>query len=123
MKKDPRLPYLAQKVDKQIAKTALGAENTQVWEQKTDVRGLLRELRAHGFIVAALEQTSDALNLSTYQPPDKIALIVGREVEGVEPEILKAADLTLFIPMFGQKESFNVTQAAAMALYHCRFAK
>ena len=63
----------------------------------------------------------DARELPTYHPPTKIALLVGREVEGVEHEVLAACDLTLEIPMFGKKESFNVVQAAAMTLYHCRF--
>lgn len=48
--------------------------------------------------------------------------MVGREVEGLEPEVLALCDLALEIPMLGAKESFNVAQAAAMALYHCRFA-
>jgi tRNA G18 (ribose-2'-O)-methylase SpoU len=42
-------------------------------------------------------------------------------VEGIEPEVLALCDGALEIPMFGNKESFNVVQAAAMALYHCRF--
>jgi 23S rRNA (guanosine2251-2'-O)-methyltransferase len=60
--------------------------------------------------------------LPDYAVPPKIALLLGREVEGVEPELLKQMDDVLEIPMSGQKESFNVTQAAAMAIYHCRFA-
>jgi tRNA G18 (ribose-2'-O)-methylase SpoU len=72
--------------------------------------------------VAAIEQAEDAKLLPSYHPPHKIALVVGREVEGIEPEVLKVCDLVLEIPMYGKKESFNVVQAAAMALYHCRFA-
>ena len=60
--------------------------------------------------------------LPQYAPPQKIALLVGREVEGVEPDVLAACDTILEIPMYGSKESFNVVQAAAMALYQCRFA-
>jgi tRNA G18 (ribose-2'-O)-methylase SpoU len=39
----------------------------------------------------------------------------------LEPEILASCDPVLEIPMLGKKESYNVVQAAAMALYHCRF--
>jgi tRNA G18 (ribose-2'-O)-methylase SpoU len=46
---------------------------------------------------------------------------VGREVEGLEVEILSACDAIIEIPMLGRKESFNVAVAAAMALYHLRF--
>ena len=80
-----------------------------------------RELRDDGFVIAALEQTATARPLPAYAPPDKLALLVGREVEGVEPAVLAACDLSLIIPMFGKKESFNVVQAAAIGLYHCRF--
>lgn len=59
--------------------------------------------------------------LGSYDPPQKLALIVGREVEGIEPEVLALADTIIEIPMLGSKESFNVVQAAAMALYHCRY--
>lgn len=119
--RDTRLPHLAQKINKQISKTALGAETLQAWEQQTDIAALIDMLRATGYTIVALEQTKTAVDLPAYSPPDKIALIVGREVEGVEPEVLARCDTHLSIPMLGKKESFNVVQAAAMALYHCRF--
>jgi len=118
---DERLPHLAAKIDKQIAKTALGAEKSLKWRHEADVLAVLHDLKKQGFTLAALEQASASLNLTTFTPPAKLALLVGREVEGVEPEVLAACDLSLEIPMLGQKESFNVVQAAAMALYHCRY--
>lgn len=119
---DERLPHLAQKIDRQIQKTALGAEKTVAWQHTANIREILDGLKSRGYTVAALEQTPKAVKLPDFKPPGKLALIVGREVEGLEPEILKACDLALEIPMFGSKESFNVVQAAGMALYHCRFA-
>lgn len=118
---DVRLPHIAEKVHKQIQKTALGAENTQIWQQKSDLETVIFDLKKSGFQVAGLEQTSNSVSLPDFKPIDKIALILGREVEGLEPEILKLCDICIEIPMFGKKESFNVVQAAAMALYHCRF--
>jgi len=118
---DPRLPHLATKIDKQIHKTALGAETQQKWRHEEDVMAVLADLRRNGFTLAAIEQAATALPLPDFEPPQKIVLLVGREVEGVEPEILKQMNKILEIPMFGRKESFNVVQAAAMALYHCRF--
>ena len=82
---------------------------------------MINKLKKDGYVVAAVEQADDAHLLHKYHPPHKIALLVGREVEGVEQEILDACDTTLEIPMFGKKESFNVVQTAAMALFHCRF--
>lgn len=118
---DERLPHLATKIDKQISKTALGAETSQSWQHLDEVDGLIEKLKQDGCSLAALEQTPDATKLTDFKSDGKIALIVGREVEGVEPEILAACDKILEIPMFGSKESFNVAQAAAMALYHLRF--
>lgn len=117
-----RLPHLATKIHKQIQKTALGAELTQPWQYSPNVQDVMDKLRGGGFTVMAVEQTANSQALNTYSPPQNIALLVGREVEGVEPEVLDAMDGALEIPMFGSKESFNVAQAAAMALYHCRFA-
>ncbi|MBX6333900.1 TrmH family RNA methyltransferase [Candidatus Saccharibacteria bacterium] len=119
---DRRLPHEVEKITKSINKTALGAENMVKWEYHPELPPVLDKLRKSGYTIAALEQTDDARLLHKYHPPEQIAIVVGREVEGIEPEILDACDLVLEIPMFGRKESFNVVQAAAMALFHCRFA-
>jgi 23S rRNA (guanosine2251-2'-O)-methyltransferase len=121
LENDERLPHIAQKINRQISKTALGAEVNQVWRHEPVIESVITELRNAGYIIAALEQANTSQALPDYQPPDKIALIVGREVEGIEQEILALCDTILEIPMFGHKESFNVVQAAAMALYHFRF--
>lgn len=118
---DRRLPHESAKATAMIHKTALGAETMVPWDYHKDLLPVLAKLQKAGWTVAALEQTEDARELPDYHPPQKIVIVVGREVEGVEPEILKACDTVLEIPMFGKKESFNVVQAAAMALYHCRF--
>ena len=118
---DNRLPHEARKLHKQIQKTALGAETSQQWRHEPNVEPIIRRLKAEGYVLAAIEQAPNSIKLPTYQTPEKVALLVGREVEGVEPEILAQMDIVLEIPMFGSKESFNVVQAAAMALYHCRF--
>lgn len=120
---DTRLPHEAAKIAKRIHKTALSAEDTVTWRYFRDIPAVLTKLKKEGYTVAAVEQTEDAKLLPAYHPPQKIALLVGREVEGIEPEVLAACDKVLEIPMFGKKESFNVAQAAAMAMYHCRFTE
>ena len=118
---DRRIPHEASHVDRQIQKTAFGAENSIKWEHHAEILPVIAKYKKDGYVVAALEQTEDSKELPKYHPPHKIVLVVGREVEGIEPEILEACDLSLEIPMFGKKESYNVVQAAAMALYYCRF--
>ena len=119
---DTRMPHEVIKIDKQIHKTALGAESLVAWEYLPDIIPCIEGYHAEGWHIAAIEQDSSSIDLPDFSPPQKIILIVGREVEGVEPEVLAAVDSCLEIPMYGQKESFNVVQAAAMALYHCRFS-
>lgn len=119
--KDERLPHLSQKITNQISKTSLGAELSLPWQQTPDIYEALQDLRDEGYTIVAIEQAKTSIPLPKFKPESKIALLVGREVEGIEPEILALCDSIVEIPMFGKKESFNVVQAAAMALYHCRF--
>jgi tRNA G18 (ribose-2'-O)-methylase SpoU len=119
---DKRLPHVAQKLDRQISKTALGAEMSQPWEQTDALEPVIRQLKKQEYAVVALEQAAGTTPLQTYKPPEKIALLIGNEVSGLSPESLALSSKVVEIPMFGQKESFNVVQAAAMALYHIRFA-
>ncbi len=118
---DTRLPHEAQKIHKQIQKTALGAEQHISWSHKPDIFAVITTLQRDGFAVAAIEQAVGSTPLPDYRSSDRVALLVGREVEGIEAEVLKLVNIILEIPMFGHKESFNVVQASAMALYHCRF--
>ncbi len=120
---DRRLPHLAQKAGRQIQKTALGAEKTVPWEQRANVLALINDLRNSGYEIAALEQTKKATPLGRYKPAKNIALVVGSEIGGLEKGVLQMADKYLEIPMHGKKESFNVSVAAAIALYHLRYFK
>ncbi len=118
---DKRLPHIHHKLSRQIHKTALGAEITQPWERHDSLTQLFSELRAQNYIIAGLEQAETAIQLNEYSAPDKIVLLVGREVEGIDSVLLPELDVILEIPMAGKKESFNVVQAAAMALFQFRF--
>lgn len=121
--KDPRLPHLRAKLSQQIHKTALGAENTLPWSHETDMLMLITRLKSERYTIVALEQTVDSLDLSKYDPPGKIALLVGNEIDGLDQSVLDRCDISLQIPMLGAKESFNVTVAAAIGLYHLRFTE
>jgi tRNA G18 (ribose-2'-O)-methylase SpoU len=116
------LPHIARKLTSQIHKTALGAESLVPWEHDENIEVLVRQLQSDGYTVIALEQGVESVSLHKFVVPAKVALLLGREVEGIDTELLKACDIMIEIPMFGQKESFNVVQASAMALYHLRFS-
>src|SRR3989344_847970 len=106
---DQRLPHQAQKADRQIRKTALGAEKTVPWKQTANVLALINDLKNSGYEITALEQTEKATALNRYKPAKNIALIVGSEIGGLQKRILDRADRHLEIPMHGKKESFNVS--------------
>jgi len=118
--KDVRLPYLAQKITHQIHKTALGAEQTVPWEHTENILNLISLLKAKNYQLVGLEQTPHSIPLQKFRPRSKLALIIGKEVGGIDPEILKLTDSIIEIPMAGKKDSFNVAQATVIALYYIK---
>ncbi len=119
---DERLPHLRDKISRQIDKTALGASQLVSWSHHADAQTVIQKLAHDGYTVVALEQAPDSTTLPDWSPPDKVAILLGREVEGIEADLLTLCSAVIEIPQFGQKESLNVVQAAAMMLYYARFA-
>jgi len=70
--------------------------------------------------IVGLEQTRDSQNIFTFKPKFPLALVVGNEVNGLSPQILKYCDKKVFIPMYGKKESLNVSVATGIALFQLR---
>ena len=114
---DARPAYVQVRAAQQIAKTALGAEKSLKLCYTNDVYDALSELRSQGFVIAALEQSLNSIDLIQYKAPAKLALVVGHEVDGVNSKVLGQADAILEIPMRGTKESLNVAVATGIALY------
>ncbi|NCU29019.1 TrmH family RNA methyltransferase [Candidatus Saccharibacteria bacterium] len=111
---DSRLPHIAEKLTTQIHKTALGAEKLVEFEYIDNIYSWLDN---YSHPVVALEQSNESTLLPRYHPPAKFALVLGEEVHGIPPDILTRCSETIEIPMFGQKESFNVSVATGIALY------
>lgn len=118
---DIRMPHIYNKLSKQIAKTALGAEKFLQWTYVESIEILIKNLRQQQYMICGLEQSANSQSLDTFRPTNKIAIIIGNEVSGLEDKLLDKVDIIIEIPMLRRKESFNVVQAAAMAMYHCRF--
>lgn len=112
---DRRLPHLANKITAQIHKTALGAE-TMVPFEYYETFEMWREAQPD-LPLLALEQAENSTPLRDIAAPKKFALLLGEEVNGIAPELLKHADNIIEIPMVGKKESFNVSVATGIALY------
>lgn len=106
-----------ERVNKQIVKTALGAEKVVRWEKRDDLPHLLSELKKQNFKIIALEQDKKAIDYKKTRLVGNVALILGNEVGGIESEILQICDQMIEIPLKGKKESLNVSVAAGIALF------
>lgn len=102
-----------------ISKTALGAETWVSWEYYRQTWRLLKKLKVQGLKLVALEQTKESVDVFNFRALDfsPLALVVGNEVKGLSPQILKHCDKKISIPMYGKKESLNVAVAFGVAVY------
>jgi 23S rRNA (guanosine2251-2'-O)-methyltransferase len=112
---DTRLPHFADKLTRQIHKTALGAETTVPFERYDEPP--LAALKKDGYRIVGLEQDERSVMLNDYTSPEKVALLLGNEIDGIYPELRAQCDDLIEIPMHGHKESFNVSVATGVALY------
>ncbi|MBQ9020226.1 hypothetical protein IJ096_02805 [Candidatus Saccharibacteria bacterium] len=122
------LPHISEKITRQIAKTALGAESLLTCIYLNDLptptnlplqapiialENNIKDPRLH-----PLSEIKTALSASEPLETPKIAyLLLGEEVSGIDPALYPYITLFAEIPMSGQKESFNVSVAAGIALY------
>jgi len=113
--------YTAHPPKIQIDKVALGAETWVPWEGREELLPLLEELKAEGYHLLALEKNDTSIDLNDfYFEKEKLALVLGNEVDGVDEETLKLVDDVVHIPMLGKKESLNVSIAAGIAMHAMR---
>lgn len=118
------LPHLRDKLDREIHKTALGAEELVDIYSSGDIFTDLCEWRERGWQIVGLENNIQDERLVTLNDKglkevlsDKVVLVLGEEVEGIDNSLHEIIDLFLEIPMQGQKESFNVSVAAGIAIW------
>jgi 23S rRNA (guanosine2251-2'-O)-methyltransferase len=118
--RDDRLEYLIEKITKKIHKTALGAEEIVTCTHTSSIIDKINDLKSQGYTILGLELNERSIKLPDYKSPQKVALLLGEELHGLTPELLELCDELVEIPMFGQKESYNVSISAGIALYHLR---
>ncbi len=119
------LPHLREKLNREIHKTALGAERLVEIYSSDDIFSLLKERANAGAKIVGLEN-----NLETKKPVfllndprlreelnEEVVLILGEEVNGIDRSFYDLIDCFVEIPMKGKKESFNVSVASAIAMY------
>ena len=118
------LPHLRDKLDREIHKTALGAEDMLDVYSCGDIMTELTRLKSEGYQIVGLENNIDDDRLYRLDDKrllerlgDKVVLILGEEVHGINYLLYDIIDLFVEIPMRGQKESFNVSVAAGIAMW------
>lgn len=117
------LPHLREKLNHEIHKTALGAEEILKIYSSDEIITDLKKYKEMGYQIIGLENNIDDDRLICINSPklreklgQKIVLILGEEVNGINNSLYEIIDLFLEIPMQGKKESFNVSVAAGIAL-------
>ncbi|MBL7699700.1 MAG: RNA methyltransferase [Chitinophagaceae bacterium] len=109
----PRPPH------RDIHKTALGATETVNWQYAAKTIDAVQELKDEGYRIFAVEQVENSVPLQefSFEKDEKLAVIFGNEVTGIDPEVLRLCDGSLEIPQFGMKHSLNISVAAGIVLW------
>lgn len=111
--------YTAKPPHKEIKKTALGAEESVDWQYFQTASEAIIQLKEAGYKVYAVEQVVNSYSLQSmeFKNDDKIAVIFGNEVTGVEQETILQCDACIEIPQLGMKHSLNIATAAGVVLW------
>lgn len=104
---------------REINKTALGATESVNWTYFEDTQTAVNKLKEDGWKVYAIEQTENSLMLNDFKPlsDEKIALIFGHEVKGVEQKVVNQCDGVIEIPQKGTKHSLNISVSAGVVIW------
>ena len=104
---------------REINKTALGATESVNWTYFEDTQTAVKKLKEDGWKVYAIEQTENSILLNEFKPlsDEKIALIFGHEVKGVEQKVINQCDGVIEIPQKGTKHSLNISVSAGVVIW------
>jgi tRNA G18 (ribose-2'-O)-methylase SpoU len=98
-------------LQREIQKTALGAERNIPWENVSSPSRLIEMLRREGFSIVGIEQDTRSVDYREFRPSRRMLLLVGNEVRGISSALRRRCDVLISIPMRGKKESLNVSVA------------
>lgn len=105
--------------NREVHKTALGAEDAVDWEYEKDTLSVINRLKNEGFQIFSIEQAENTTSLENFNISlnEKYALVFGNEVKGVQQEVIDASDGCIEIPQFGTKHSFNISVTVGIVLW------
>ncbi len=104
---------------REIQKTALGATESVAWEYAESTTTALEKLKAEGYTIVIVEQTTNSIALQTFEATvgAKYCLVFGNEVHGVSEEAIALGDLALEIPQLGTKHSLNISVCLGIVVW------
>ncbi|MEP6513451.1 MAG: RNA methyltransferase [Parafilimonas sp.] len=104
---------------RQMNKTALGSTETVDWLHFKTTAEAVMQLQQKNYKVFAVEQAEGSISLEKFQAKEfeKMAVVFGNEVTGVQQEVLQACDGCIEIPQHGMKHSLNISVAAGIVLW------
>ena len=100
-----------------VLKTALGATESVPWQRRDSAVEVIQELKQSGAQILLLEQTTSSQSFDEVSFKFPVCLVLGNEVEGVDEQIVALSDGSVEIPMYGIKNSLNVSVAYGIAIY------
>tara|TARA_B100001287_G_C22371567_1_gene384467 strand:+ start:63 stop:446 length:384 start_codon:yes stop_codon:yes gene_type:complete len=103
---------------REIQKTAIGATESVKWEHVENAESVLLKYKNLDYKIIAVEQTLNSTDLIDYSwKNEKTVIVFGNEVDGVQQNIIDMADLSIEIPQWGTKHSFNISVSAGIILW------
>ena len=103
---------------REIQKTAIGATESVEWEHIENTELVILKYKNLGYKIITVEQTVNSMDLTKYKWNDEKTMIVfGNEIDGVQQNIIDIADLSIEIPQWGTKHSFNISVSAGIVLW------
>jgi tRNA G18 (ribose-2'-O)-methylase SpoU len=103
---------------REIQKTALGATESVKWKYFNSTTEAIDELKKNSYKIVTIEQTENSVMLNDFKPKkEKIAVIFGNEVNGVDQVVINMSDLVIEIPQLGTKHSLNISVSVGLIIW------
>ena len=103
---------------REIEKTALGSTESVPWQHYKNTSDAIHELKNNNIKLIALEHTSESIPYNQFEYEFPFCLLLGNEVEGLSEKTIEKIDYSVDIPMFGLKQSLNVSVAYGVVIFH-----
>lgn len=100
-----------------IRSASRGAEKWVPWEYRENAAAVVSDLRSAGVSIVSLEVAGSSVSYTEVEYRIPVCLVLGREYDGVSPEVLGLSDLIVHLPMYGMSNSINVSTAASVLMY------